>query len=204
MQEVEVDFCSKSAAHQRILRTAVEKWLVPKGSCVQRLHLRYDDTPLLQMLSALQQDTVDVLSARLTLLSSLYRNSSADPTHSFSRDGSSLNSILQGVCGSLTSLRVTNCNDIFVGSAFEQLSTLSQLSKLHITAVRTRFRPDSFQSLSCLKHLKVGNFYVSFQVHCCNSSQSHTVSLFPQLVQMHSEMHCAISHLHVFPVVYEV
>lgn len=39
-QEVELDFCSKSAPHQRILRTAVEKWLVPKGPYVQRLHLR--------------------------------------------------------------------------------------------------------------------------------------------------------------------
>ena len=66
-----------------------------------------------------------------------------------------MNNILVAVSNSLTSLTVTNCNDIFVGPAFEQLSTLSLLNKLHITAVRTRFNPDSFKSLSGLKHLKV-------------------------------------------------
>ena len=66
-----------------------------------------------------------------------------------------MNNILVAVSNSLTSLTVTNCNDIFVGPAFEQLSTLSLLNKLHITAVRTRFNPDSFKSLSGLKHLTV-------------------------------------------------
>ena len=76
-------------------------------------------------------------------------------THSFARDGLSLNNILIAVSGSLTSLTVTNCNDIFTGPAFDQLSTLSQLAKLHITAVRTRFNPDSFKSLGGLKKLQV-------------------------------------------------
>ena len=83
------------------------------------------------------------------------RNSSVDPTHSFSREGNSLRDIFAAVGTSLTSLYVENCNDIFNQGALEDLRLLTQLTKLHITNIRQRYVSSGFDSLSSLTSLKV-------------------------------------------------
>lgn len=95
------------------------------------------------------------------------RSSSADMTHSFSRDASCLYKIFTATSKSLTSLVVENCNDIFGGPAFEHLSMLSQLVKLHVSSVRTRLHPVNLENLSSLKQLQVLSQLTRHWDLCC-------------------------------------
>ncbi len=83
------------------------------------------------------------------------RNSSADSTHSFSRDGKSLEYIFTAVSTGLQSLEVDNCNDIFTRVTLEGLQQLTQLKKLHITNFRQRLSLISFAHLTSLTSLQV-------------------------------------------------
>lgn len=155
-QDIVLDFCDKEKTHQRLLRSAIQTWLKPRASSVKTLTLKYGPCPV-----AFQTTQIPHRPLPGTALGHLHswpcRNSSLDPTHSFSRDGNPLREIFASVGTSLTSLQVENCNDIFNQSALEDLQFLTQLTRLHITNVRQRYTNHGFDSLSCLTSLQVNS-----------------------------------------------
>jgi hypothetical protein len=109
------------------------------------------------MASALMTNEESVIGSPLNTIPLLKcRNSSADTTHSFSRDGRSLEKMFTAVAGGLQSLEVDNCNDIFTQKTFEDLPLLTQLKKLHISSCRQRLLSCSFDYLGSLSDLQVG------------------------------------------------